>query len=248
MKKDWGDKPRLRRIKPLVYFVVMLLSMLVLSGCGTLQTIVQDGKTSPLAEWIGGTNQSASIPAISNLGDGKTVNLYFPDSTGKALVKEERTIPKTLSLARETVNQWLKGPAVKGETQSAVDPSTTLIDISVKEGVATVDLSREFTQVYGKVSQEVGVYGLVNTLTQFPTVREVKFRIEGKAITKIGNVNVAKLSYRESLVKGASGSTSSSKGTNIPVVPATENSKGTKSVLPDSPSSMNLFSFPPSST
>lgn len=247
MVKDGGNSPKLKRLNFLMYLGIMLLSALVLSGCGTLQTLVQkDGKTSPLADWIGGTSQEMSIPAISNLGDGKAISLYFPDSTGKALVKEERTFPKTLSLARETVNQWLRGPAVQGSTQAAVDPKTTLIDIAVKDGVATVDLSREFTQVYGKISQEVAVYGLVNTLTQFPTVREVKLRIEGKALAKLGTLDLTKLSYRESLVKGSSGTTGASvwSGTDT----SSQNKQGSKSVLPDSPSSINLFSLPASST
>lgn len=256
MVKDGGNKPKPKRRKFLMYLGIILLSAFVLSGCGTLQTLVQkDGETSPLADWIGGTSQKTSIPAISNLGDGKSISLYFPDSTGKALVKEERTLPKTLSLARETVNQWLRGPAVQGSTQAAVDPKTTLIDIAVKDGVATVDLSREFTQVYGKISQEVAVYGLVNTLTQFPTVQEVKLRIEGKALTKLGNLSLTKLSYREGLVKGSSGNTNSSvgSGASLPALPATgtgsQDKQGSKnSVLPDSPSSINLFSFPASST
>lgn len=257
MVKDWDAKPRPTRIRFLMFLSVILLSALVLSGCGTLQTLVQkDGKTSPLADWIGGTSQEANIPATSNLGDGKAISLYFPDSTGKALIKEERTLPKTLSLARETVNQWLRGPAVQGNTQAAVDPKTTLIDIAVKDGVATVDLSREFTQAYGKISQEVAVYGLVNTLTQFPTVREVKLRIEGKALTKLGTLDLTKLSYRESLVKGSSvnSNASAGSGASLPVVPATgkgtdsQGKQGSNSVLPDSPSSINLFSFPASST
>lgn len=258
MVKNWENKPRPNRIKLLMFLGVIFFSMLVLSGCGTLQTLVQkDGGASPLADWIGGTGQSqeTSIPATSNLGDGKAVGLYFPDSTGKALVKEERTIPKTLSLARETVNQWLRGPAVQGNTQAAVDPKTTLIDIAVKDGVATVDLSREFTQVYGKVSQEVAVYGLVNTLTQFPTVKQVKLRIEGKALTKLGTLDVTKLSYREGLVKGSTGNsnTPSGAGASLPVLPASGVGAGRQSnqgpnntVLPDSPSSINLFSVPAS--
>lgn len=247
MVEDGGNSPKPKRRGFLMYLGVMLLSALILSGCGTLQTLVQnDGETSPLADWIGGTSQETSIPAISNLGDGKAIVLYFPDSTGKALVKEERTLPKTLSLARETVNQWLRGPAVQGSTQAAVDPKTTLIDIAVKEGVATVDLSREFTQVYGKISQEAAVYGLVNTLTQFPTIREVKLRIEGKALTKLGTLDLTKLSYREGLVKGSSGNVNSSVGSGVET--GSQNKQGTKSVLPDSPSSMNLFSFPVSST
>lgn len=217
--------------KYLFYLGVLLLALL-LGGCGTLQTLVKgDSETSSFADWIGGSaNEEANIPATSNLGDGKMISLYFLDSTGSQLIKEERSIPKTLSLARETVNQWLMGPAVHGETQAAVDPATTLLDIAIKDGVAIVDMSREFTQVYGNVNQEIAVYGLVNTLTQFPTVREVTFRIEGKALTKLGNLDVTRLSYREGLVKGG-GVLPEGSSVVSPTMPKTM----------DSPSAINIF-------
>lgn len=268
MVKDLNWGLQTKRIKIFVYLGVFLL-IFVLSGCGTLQTLVQkDGETSPLADWIGGgTNDEVNVPATSNLGDGKMISLYFPDATGKALVKEERTIPKTLSLARETVNQWLKGPAVNGNAQNAVDPATTLLDIAIKDGVATVDLSHEFTQSYGKVSQEVAVYGLVNTLTQFPTVHEVKFRIEGKVLNKLGNLDMKSLSYRAGLVKGestsgntsgnAAGSTGgSTSGTASGTVSGNANmnsgtngsTQSNQKTVPGSPSTLNLFSSSQSST
>lgn len=250
MKKLWSMAIQFRGRK-LFTLVAMMVISVVLTGCGTLQTLVQkDGETSPLSQWIGGKDQQA-VPATSNLGDGKAVNLYFPDSTGKFLVKEERTLPKTLSLARETINQWIKGPSGKGNAQAAVASSTTLLDISVKDGVATVDLSKEFIQPVSKVSQEVSIYGLVNTLTQFPTVHEVKLRIEGKPLTKLGNLDLSHLSYKDGLVKDSSTAknqgTGSSKST-----PSTGGSTGTGSNTAtqgaDSPSSLNLFSLPSSTT
>lgn len=253
-KRTQGIAKRIHWKKLCAYFGVMLMGVL-LAGCGTLQTLVQkDGGTSPLSQWIGGSEQT--VPATTNLGDGKAVKLYFPDSTGKSLIKEERTLPKTLSVARESINQWLKGP-VQGKGQAAVAPATTLLDIVVKDGVATVDLSKEFTQPFGKVSQEVAVYGLVNTLTQFPTVHEVKLKIEGKALTKLGNLDLSKLSYKEGFVKDILPDKSSGTGSvNTPSAPAgavgTPGASGTSSdnvkSKPDSPSTLNLFSIPTSTT
>lgn len=258
MENKWCAAKRLKWGKILAYLGVMVMSLL-LSGCGTLQTLVQkDGESSPLSQWIGGTEKN--VPATTNLGDGKTVSLYFPDSTGKSLVKEDRALPKTLSLARETVSQWIKGPAVKGSAQAAVAPATVLLDIAIKEGVATVDLSKEFIQPFGKVSQETAVYGLVNTLTQFPTVREVKLRVEGKPLTKLGTLDLSHLSYKEGLVKstsqgvapntGSQGvSPSSSSGVSVPILPATGGTaEKSEKILPDSPSTINLFSIPSSAT
>ncbi|MGI1659870.1 MAG: GerMN domain-containing protein [Desulfitobacterium sp.] len=224
--------------KCFLYLGVLLIVSALLGGCGTLQTLVkEDSEKSLLADWIGGNSEEATIPATSNLGDGKMISLYFPDATGKVLIKEERSIPKTLSLARETVNQWLMGPAVQGSTQGAVDPATSLVDIAIKDGVAIVDLSREFTQVYGNVDQEVAVYGLVNTLTQFPTVREVTFRIEGKALTRLGSLDVTRLSYREGLVLGGGAVKEDSSNIVSPISPQNTNPA-------DSPSSINIFSAP----
>lgn len=221
-------------MKKLIIAIMGILLLALLSGCNTLQTLVkEDGEKSPLG-WLGelGQEDEDIIPATSNLGDGRTIVLYFPDLSGSALVTEERNIPKTLSLARETVYQWLKGPAVMGKSQFAVDPATELLDIALKDGVATVDLSREFTQVFGNVNQEVAVYGLVNTLTQFPTVREVEFRIEGKPLKQLGNLDVTRLSYREGLVKG---------GEYIPASSEEVRNNSDNSPV-DSPSNINIFS------
>lgn len=253
MKKLWRMAIQFRERKLFTIAAMMVISV-VLTGCGTLQTLVQkDGETSPLSQWIGGKDQQA-VPAITNLGDGKAVNLYFPDSTGKFLVKEERTLPKTLSLARETINQWIKGPTGKGNVQAAVAPATTLLDISVKDGVATVDLSKEFIQPVSKVSQEVSIYGLVNTLTQFPTVHEVRLRIEGKPLTKLGNLDLSHLSYKDGLVKDSSEAKNQGTG-NSKSTPSTGGSTGTTGTgsnnVPlgtDSPSSLNVFSLPSSTT
>lgn len=241
MDKIQGVVKRLNRRRFFVTIGVILISSF-LAGCGTLETLVKkEGEATPLSQWIG---NEQTVPATTNLGDGKAVSLYFPDSTGKALIKEERTLPKTLSVARETINEWLKGPA-QGKGQAAVIPATTLRDIAIKDGVATVDLSKEFTEPVNKVSQEVAVFGLVNTLTQFPTVHEVKIRVEGKPLTKLGNVDLSKLSYKESLVKNtpesAQKGNSQGTGTNSDKPIKDESSK-----KKDSPSSINLFDIPPS--
>jgi spore germination protein GerM len=167
-------------------------------------------------------------------------------------VKEQRMLPKTASLARETVTQWLKGPAViKGATVlAAVPTTTTLLDIAIKENVATVDLSKEFLQPNSKVSPEVALYGLVNTLTQFPTIKQVQIRVGGKPLIKYATVDAAKLVNNASLVKGSASIN--------PIVPSASAEKTDPGVstpdnkssetLPNSPSSINLFNYPPSST
>ena len=241
------------RVRNSLLMGVVLISLFLLGGCGTLETLVnKDGATTSFGDFIGG-NKTATLPAattVTTSAEAQTIVLYFADSTGKYLVKEQRTLPKTVSLARETVNQWLKGPAVKGTTvQAAVPTTTALLDIAIKDNVITVDLSREFLQTNSKVSSEVALYGLVNTLTQFTTVKQVVIHIEGKPLLKYGTTDATMLVNKASLVKGVAPATTN------PIVPSANTGLGvttpgntSNGVLPNSPSSFNLFDFSRSST
>ena len=246
------------RVLNILLMGVVVFSLVLLTGCGTLETLVNKNETSTsIGDLIGGSgDKTSSLPvtAPATSTEGKTIALYFADSSGKYLVKEERILSKTTSLARETVNQWIKGPAVKGATvQATVSTATMLLDINIKENVATVDLSKEFLQPNAKVSPEVALYGLVNTLTQYSTIKEVHIRVEGKPVTKYGTIDATHLVYKASLIKGTTTSTN-------PIVPGITGAGNTGSGVAapaktttgtppnSSPSSINLFDYPPSST
>lgn len=220
--------------------ILCLLALLILPGCGAMQTLLQgENKAST---WVGSLDPASKDDPVAPANSGvTTVALYFADVTGQYLVKEERSLPKTAGIARETVTQWLKGPMVKNNNvQAAVSPSTSLLDIGIKEGVATIDLSKEFLLAYGNTAKELSVYGLVNTLTQFPTVKEVKLRIEGKVVPKVGDVDTTHLAYRADLLKtvpaaGTGGQTDLSLGSDGKTGP------DNNSALTPSPSKVNLF-------
>jgi germination protein M len=244
---------------------IILTSLLYLTGCGTLETLVnKDGSSSSFGNFIGGDKTGTlpvDAPAVTS-SDSVAITLYFADSTGKYLVKEQRSVPKTLSVARETVIQWLKGPAAeKAATEQALVPTTTtLLDIAMKDNVAVIDLSQEFLKPNSKVTPEVALYGLVNTLTQYSTIKQVAIRVGGKPLTKYGTIDATKLVNKPGLIKGTTSaktiipsigaingsSGSSDGGTNN--VNSTTPSNTNNGALPNSPSSINLFNYPPSST
>ncbi|MCB8815798.1 GerMN domain-containing protein [Desulfosporosinus shakirovi] len=262
------------RVRNCILMGVIFLSLILMTGCGTLETLVKkDGASTPLADWIGANeDKQTALPASTTPGEGIVIALYFPDTSGKYLLKEERTLQKTVSMARETVNQWLKGPIMTDTMQSSVSTVTTLLDIAIKDNVVIVDLSKEFLQPNSKVSPEAALYGLVNTLTQFSTIKQVQIRIEGAPITKYGTVAATNLVYKASLVKSAvtanpvvpnTGTGNAGLGVVVPSSGTNNNSNNTNNTnsntnnsssqnnnkaLPNSPSSINLFNYPPSST
>ncbi|SPF43119.1 conserved hypothetical protein [Candidatus Desulfosporosinus infrequens] len=270
-----GAKNMKLRMRNNLLMGAVFLSLIFLMGCGTLETLVnKDGTATSFGDFIGGdkttpptTSTETTVTPAETSADSMTIALYFADSTGKYLVKEQRVLPKTASLARETVTEWLKGPAgIKGTTLLASVPtSTMLLDIAIKENVAIIDLSKEFLRPNPKVSHEAALYGLVDTLTQFSTIKQVQIRIEGKPLTKYGTIDATKLVNRASLIKGSastnpivpsSGIGDTGSGIAAPdktsngALPSSPNSSSTPSTpsTSSSPSTINLFDYPSSPT
>jgi hypothetical protein len=73
---------------------------------------------------------------------------------------------------------------------SAVPTGTRLLGLSIRGGLATIDLSRRFAAGGGSLSMRARVAQVVFTLTRFATVRRVGFRLDGRAVSSIGGEGV----------------------------------------------------------
>jgi hypothetical protein len=82
----------------------------------------------------------------------------------------------------------LAGPPVGLTT--AIPDGTRLLGLSIADGVATVDLSGEFGSGGGSASVLARLAQVVYTLTQFPSVESVSFRLDGKPVSTLGGEGV----------------------------------------------------------
>ncbi len=73
---------------------------------------------------------------------------------------------------------------------SAIPDGTRLLGVTIKDRIATVDLSREFESGGGSASAFTRLAQVVYTLTQFPTVEQVLFRIEGEPVTTFSSEGI----------------------------------------------------------
>lgn len=136
----------------------------------------------------GSTVSPVASPAATTI-----VRAYFvlggePGSEG--LVPVLRTIPKTTAVAAAAMDAVLAGPATAeaGDRTitSAIPAGSRLLGVTIKNGVATVDLSTEFDSGGGTASMQYRLAQVVYTLTQFSTVKSVVFQIEGETVTVFG--------------------------------------------------------------
>jgi hypothetical protein len=144
-----------------------------------------------------GASPSTSAPGGSPDASAKTppdnttiVRVYFylggePGTAG--LVPLLREVPHTRAVGGAAMNALLVGPtaAESGDRviTSAIPAGSRLLDLSIEGGIAIVDLSSEFETGGGSASVITRLGQVVYTLTQYPTVEAVLFRIEGRTVT-----------------------------------------------------------------
>jgi hypothetical protein len=125
------------------------------------------------------------------------VRAYFvlggePGSVG--LVPVLRTVPKSTAVAAAAMTALLAGPtrSESGDRQisTAIPDGTTLIGVSAKNGVATVNLSSEYDSGGGSASMQFRLAQVVYTLTQFSSIKSVIFQIDGETVTVFGGEGI----------------------------------------------------------
>ena len=100
--------------------------------------------------------------------------LYFGDATGTVYVPVQRSLTIVgKRVAGTAMTALIEGP--KGGLQRLLVPDLAIKSLVIKNGTAIVDLDRRPTGT-GDVR---GFVSMVLTLTQFSTVRDVKFQING---------------------------------------------------------------------
>lgn len=138
---------------------------------------------------------SGSDNGTTDTGDTTAIRLYFvapgggtPGRAGPFLVSVHREIPSTPGIARATLHELIAGPSAADTALidgigSSVPADTLVLGVNIDDGLATVDLSREFEAGGGSFSMFARLAQVVYSVTQFPTVDEVEFRLDGQPVT-----------------------------------------------------------------
>jgi spore germination protein GerM len=154
--------------------VAAAAAAVVLTGCGS-EKAVSLGK--PSTHTTTAKEQTGSVPTLLSL------QVWFPRDNG--LVEVRRTHQPTQLVATAAINALLAGPTPEERVRglgTAVPPGTKLLGIAIHDGVATIDLTSEYQSGAGSRSMQMRLAQVVYTLTQFPTVQQVRFRLDGSPV------------------------------------------------------------------
>lgn len=208
------------KYKVIALVCVLAIGLTIAGGCGWLEQLrvwKDGGAAEPQTLEI-----EQPLQQLPDTGSGLTENpdkqqaelsadtpmreivLYFASSDGEALEAEVRSIPKEEGIARATVNQLIYGPKTEGLLPT-IPAATILEDINIKDGVCIVDFSEELRSDHpgGLKNEQLTVYSIVNTLSQFDSVEQVRILVDGKAVESLaGHVDVSEaMAPYDSLVK-----------------------------------------------
>lgn len=167
-----------------------------------------DETPDPVAPSPSGSPSSPSSPSVppsappasaspSPTVETMVIRAYFVlegDPGVEGIVPTLRVVPETAGVARAAMDALLDGDTVLDEYRelaTAIPDGTTLLGISIRDGVATVDLSAEFETGGGSASAMYRLGQVVYTLTQFRTVSAVLFQVEGRTVTTFGPEGIA---------------------------------------------------------
>lgn len=177
----------LQRSSRLSILLLLLLVFAVINavGCGQQSSKIQ-GPTDPTTQTDG---SGAGQPDISAkpVPSTATATLYFGDKEAMYLVPVERQITKgTETLETAIINELIRGPLDSGLSRT-VPAETKLLSVSVLDGTAYVNFSKEFkTKHWGGSSGEtITIYSVVNSLGKLPGIQKVQFLLEGQKVESI---------------------------------------------------------------
>jgi hypothetical protein len=105
---------------------------------------------------------------------------------GELVEPVARSVPRVVRVGAEAVKALLAGPT-PAETRdgfaTAVPAGTRFVDLTISDGIAKVDLSRDFESGGGSLGLTLRLAQVACTVGQFPTVKGVRFALAGELVS-----------------------------------------------------------------
>ena len=106
-----------------------------------------------------------------------------------SLFVTHRTEPFTPAVATRSIEALLDGPTapeLAANLGTEINPGTSLLGITIDDGVATVNFDAAFTSEETPAIAVGSLSQIVYTLTQFDSIQAVVFQVEGAPLTNFG--------------------------------------------------------------
>lgn len=174
----------------IVFVLVVLLAML--TGCNRGGAPPQPAAPpEPAAPPMAPNKTDAPPTGPKDAARLVPVTIYFGDSQAMYLLPVRREVPADRQAAG-IVEALIAGPAAnEPEARPIFPPGTRLLGITVADGVATVNFSRELQENFGggSAAELLLAYAVANSLAGVDGIQAVQFAVEGRPLETLGHMD-----------------------------------------------------------
>lgn len=159
--------------------ILAIIILLILAVCGL--TACDKGKNPP------------DKPPEAGKVEKELIIYRTPVDSGPRLVAEKRIIALSKGEELEVAAKLIvEKPSVDTKkARNSFPKGTRVLTFKLREGIAEINLSKEFAaRKASDYTNLMMVYGAVNTMTEFPEVKKVRFLVEGKPLEVLGPLDM----------------------------------------------------------
>lgn len=124
----------------------------------------------------------------------ESLNLFFSNKAGDKLTEEVVNVRynSNMSVEKLIIEQLIKGPSVEGDYPT-LPPDTKVLGVSVRDGICYVNFDEGFLNMDYKISPEVRIYSVVNSIIAGGETGQVQILINGETdVSYEGDVSLEK--------------------------------------------------------
>ena len=169
---------QMKRMTSIAAVLAAAVMLALAAGCGDEQKPAQADSPAQTAQ-----TKDTEKPAQEKPKEMQ-VNVYYPRNDGTGLIAVSRKVnTEKDDKYTAAMKSLLTGTKEKDQT-NVIPKKAKLRSVTVKDGIATVDFSKELEQNFsgGSTGEEMLIGSIVNTLTDFSEVEKVQILIEGASV------------------------------------------------------------------
>ena len=156
--------------KKTLFFTLSLAAVLALSGCAPVSGKQSAQSLSPKAA----SSQPVKAPAEAS----STLIYYKASEDGLKIVPVSLKVKASDHTAKSALEEMIR--ADRKSKYPLLPAGVSLKTISIKDGNAYVNFSKELNSLKGETAESLFIAMTVDTLTEFPNIREVEIKADGK--------------------------------------------------------------------
>jgi len=182
----------MKRKVPALAALFVLAALLI--GCGSADDVkdggpvsTQPGPATTVAP--GGSTTTSDGQTTTTTAPGEAIQLSVYFTMNEKVAATHRQVPYTKEVAKAAMEELLKGPNAEEKEVgmfTTIPADTLFLGLAVNDKIATVDLSKEYESGGGTLSMSLRLAQVVYTLTQFPTIDAVQFKLDGEPVEVFG--------------------------------------------------------------